>query len=156
MGELLVTGLKDRIALAENQVVPFMRGDLTPGDVAEQLRRRGKGEEVVEKFQALYTELQEEIVRMKLEPSVRTAYMRAAFQVGGGPRPHDSPRLDLERPCPESTRRAEKPSRCAVLRRSRTTPRCGCPSTRTCAWPPRGRQGLQDLCRRGNGAVTPR
>ena len=73
---------KERFPLAEDQVVPFLDGSLTPEQVGEALRAarfRGNVTEAVE----LAREVQASVRTLGLRPQMRTHYMRTAFQRTG-------------------------------------------------------------------------
>eukprot|EP00908_Phaeocystis_cordata_P025767 Transcript_8248.p1 GENE.Transcript_8248~~Transcript_8248.p1 ORF type:complete len:654 (-),score=272.56 Transcript_8248:1137-3098(-) len=73
---------KERFPLAEDQVMPFLQGRLSPDDVGAQLRAahfRGDVEEAV----TLAREIQTAVHQLGLRPAMRTHYMRTAFQRTG-------------------------------------------------------------------------
>lgn len=73
--------VKERFALPEPCVVPFLEGRYTPADAAEDLRLKGKSAEEVAKFQALAEEVYSQIDAKQLTPMIRTQYWRTAFQI---------------------------------------------------------------------------
>ena len=73
--------VKERFALPEPCVVPFLEGRYTPADAAEDLRAKGKSPEEAAKFQALAEEVYSQIDAKQLTPMIRTQYWRTAFQI---------------------------------------------------------------------------
>ena len=73
--------MKERFALPEPCVVPFLEGRYTPADAAEDLRAKGKSPEEAAKFQALAEEVYSQIDAKQLTPMIRTQYWRTAFQI---------------------------------------------------------------------------
>ncbi len=77
-----VASAKERFPLSNARVVPFLQGRLTPEEVGAYLREcnfKGDIEEAVQ----LAREIQAVVLRMCLRPSLRTHYMRTAFQHTG-------------------------------------------------------------------------
>jgi SPX domain protein involved in polyphosphate accumulation len=72
--------VKERFALHTDDVVPFFRGEHTADDVAAVMRQQGKGAAEIDAMRTLFSEVYEKIESMRLEPSVRTQYYRAAWQ----------------------------------------------------------------------------
>ena len=73
---------KERFPLAEELVVPFLNGSLTPEQVGETLRAskfRGDLDAAVQ----LAREVQRAVRQLGLRPEMRTHYMRTAFQRTG-------------------------------------------------------------------------
>lgn len=73
--------VKERFALPEPCVVPFLEGRYTPADAAEDLKAKGKSPEEAAKFQALAEEVWSQIDAKQLTPMIRTQYWRTAFQI---------------------------------------------------------------------------
>jgi len=73
--------VKERFTLKENQIVPFMTGDLTLEEATAQLRNKGKSSEEVAKFATIFQEVQKVADSKQLNPMIRTQYMRTAFQI---------------------------------------------------------------------------
>jgi len=73
--------VKERFALPEPCVVPFLEGRYTPADAAEDLKAKGKSPEEAAKFQALAEEVFSQIDAKQLTPMIRTQYWRTAFQI---------------------------------------------------------------------------
>ncbi|EOD08811.1 hypothetical protein EMIHUDRAFT_438229 [Emiliania huxleyi CCMP1516] len=73
---------KERFPLPPDKVVPFLQGKLSPADVRSILASTGfKGD--LDEAQQLAAEMQAAVLSKKLRPSVRTHYMRTAFQRTG-------------------------------------------------------------------------
>jgi len=73
---------KERFPMREADVVPFLQGKLTPTMFAEHLRAtKFKGD--VAYATKLADEVQQHVLNSKLRPSMRTQYMRTAFQRTG-------------------------------------------------------------------------
>ena len=77
--------VKERFALPEGQVFPFLTGEYSAVDAATDLRATGKKEEEVAKFVALFEEVAAQVDAKQLAPVLRTQYQRTAFQI-----PYDS------------------------------------------------------------------
>eukprot|EP00922_Rhytidocystis_sp_ex-Travisia-forbesii_P061574 GHVS01091234.1.p1 GENE.GHVS01091234.1~~GHVS01091234.1.p1 ORF type:complete len:226 (-),score=30.70 GHVS01091234.1:8-685(-) len=74
---------KDRFSIPQKKVFPFMKGTLTIDEYVNDLAKK-MGESVHSKklshMVRLGREIQGEILSKKLQPMVRTSYLRAAFQ----------------------------------------------------------------------------
>ena len=73
--------VKERFTLDETQVVPFLIGQYSLGDHAEAMRDAGKKEEDIENMKQLFSEVRQQIDSKQLGPTLRTQYMRTAFQI---------------------------------------------------------------------------
>ena len=73
--------VKERFALAPDLVMPFLKGEYTVDQAAEDLKQKGKSEAEIKKFKQLFTEIQRVVDVKQLQPSMRTQYMRVAFQI---------------------------------------------------------------------------
>lgn len=74
------SGRKDRFALPEQSVVPFLTGALTVEEASRALTNKGKSPGEVAPFAQLFADVQRAVIGQRLAPVVRTQYMRAAFQ----------------------------------------------------------------------------
>ena len=79
-GEMSV---KERFALKPDQVVPFAKGEYTVEQAVNDLKAKKPGmkEADIQSFTQLFTECQQQIIGKKLEPCMRTQYMRVAYQI---------------------------------------------------------------------------
>ena len=77
--------VKERFALPENKVFPFLTGEYGADAAASDLRAAGKREEEIAKFIALFEEVAAQVDAKQLAPVLRTQYQRTAFQI-----PYDS------------------------------------------------------------------
>jgi len=75
------SGRKDRFALPEQSVVPFLTGALTVEEASRALTNKGKSPGEVAPFAQLFADVQRAVIGQRLAPVVRTQYMRAAFQI---------------------------------------------------------------------------
>jgi len=73
---------KERFPLPDAKIVPFLEGRLSPEQVGEILTARNFKGDVGEAVQ-LAREIQAVVLQRRLRPSVRTHYMRTAFQKTG-------------------------------------------------------------------------
>eukprot|EP00949_MAST-11_sp_MAST-11-sp1_P004850 g4850.t1 len=75
--------VKERFTLQEKNVVPFMRGEYTLKHALRDMKAAGKEQtaEELASFTTLFTEVQTAIISKQLEPTMRTQYMRVAYQI---------------------------------------------------------------------------
>jgi SPX domain protein involved in polyphosphate accumulation/uncharacterized membrane protein YidH (DUF202 family) len=87
--------VKTRFQIKEKNVNAFMRGEFTPAQVVEKLRKDGKKSKTeIDQLQQLAHEIQYRILDRKLVPVTRSFYNRTAFQLPGDSRVRIS--LDTE------------------------------------------------------------
>ena len=73
---------KERFPLPAKHVAPFLQGTLTPAGVGELLREsKFKGD--IDEAMRLAEEVQTVVREKQLRPTLRTHYMRTAFQRAG-------------------------------------------------------------------------
>ena len=77
--------VKERFALPEKKVFPFLTGEYSAAAAAADLGAAGKREEEISKFVALFEEVAAQVDAKQLAPVLRTQYQRTAFQI-----PYDS------------------------------------------------------------------
>eukprot|EP01038_Epipyxis_sp_PR26KG_P008677 gene8677-11725_t len=81
-GELSV---KERFTIKENQVMQLLKGKFDISEEIARLRAKAKSEDEVKEWTELATEICQQINSKQLLPTMRTQYMRTAFQI-----PHDA------------------------------------------------------------------
>jgi SPX domain protein involved in polyphosphate accumulation len=72
--------VKERFPLHADDVVPFLRGEYTVEHAEAAMREQGQDDTAIESMRTLFTEIYDVIASRKIEPAVRTQYMRAAWQ----------------------------------------------------------------------------
>ena len=75
------TSVKERFVLPEARVVPFLRGELDGAEEVERLREAGRSADECSRFETLFREIQGAVKAKLLVPTVRTQYMRSAYQI---------------------------------------------------------------------------
>lgn len=73
--------VKERFMLDESQVVPFLIGQYSLEEHAEAMRNAGRTEEDIDNMRQLFSEVRQQIDSKQLGPTLRTQYMRTAFQI---------------------------------------------------------------------------
>jgi SPX domain protein involved in polyphosphate accumulation/uncharacterized membrane protein YidH (DUF202 family) len=73
--------VKERFTLKEHQVVPFMRGEYTLEQHVEAMRAKNKSEDEIAGVSRLFSEIYSAIESKQLQPTMRSQYMRVAYQV---------------------------------------------------------------------------
>ncbi|KAI9000217.1 vacuolar transporter chaperone 4 [Gaertneriomyces semiglobifer] len=87
--------VKSRFPLKEKYVNAFLKGELTPEQIVEKMKKKGlTDEKELTTRETLAREVQESVMNKKLHPAVRTFYNRTAFQLPGDARVRIS--LDTE------------------------------------------------------------
>lgn len=78
MGEM---SLKERFTVKEPQVMDLLKGTFDVQAEVDRLRAKGKKEDDIAEYQQLATEIAQVIQSKQLFPTMRTQYMRTAFQI---------------------------------------------------------------------------
>lgn len=78
MGDMSV---KERFTVKEPQVMDLLRGTFNINEEVERLRSKNKKEQDIEEYEELATEIAQAIQSKQLFPTMRTQYMRTAFQI---------------------------------------------------------------------------
>jgi SPX domain protein involved in polyphosphate accumulation len=78
MGEVSV---KERFTVKENQVTSLLNGTFDVDAEVQRLQQKGKSEEAIREWFELATEVIQAINSKQLVPTMRTQYMRTAFQI---------------------------------------------------------------------------
>jgi hypothetical protein len=73
--------VKERFAIREDQVLPLLHGRFDVEAEIAKLRSKGKSEADIADWRTLATEIIQAINSKQLVPTMRTAYMRTAFQI---------------------------------------------------------------------------
>ncbi len=73
--------VKERFIVKENQVVPLLQGQYNIHAESERLKAKGKSEEEIQEWYDLASEVVQAINSKQLLPTMRTQYMRTAFQI---------------------------------------------------------------------------
>lgn len=73
--------VKERFTIKENQVLPLLAGKFDLDAEIEKLKQKGKSEEDIRDYTKLAREVIQAINSKQLVPTVRTQYMRTAFQI---------------------------------------------------------------------------
>jgi uncharacterized membrane protein YidH (DUF202 family) len=73
--------VKERFIIKEDQVLDLLQGRFPLEQEISRLRKKGKSEEDVREYRKLATEVIQVINSKQLVPTMRTQYMRTAFQV---------------------------------------------------------------------------
>ena len=73
--------VKERFTLKEAQVVPFIHGEYTLDMHVQTMRAKNKSEEEIEAVSRLFSEVYAAIESKQLQPTMRSQYMRVAYQV---------------------------------------------------------------------------
>jgi len=73
--------VKERFTLPENLVVPFLNGSYTVNEYADDMKHKGKKDADIEAACKLFSQIARAIHSKQLGPTVRTQYMRTAFQI---------------------------------------------------------------------------
>ncbi len=89
------SSVKQRFSVKEKHVNDFIKGKYTVPDAFEKMRKEGKkSKKEIENLEALATEIQYTMIKLKLRPVMRSFYHRTAFQLPGDARVRIS--LDTE------------------------------------------------------------
>jgi SPX domain protein involved in polyphosphate accumulation/uncharacterized membrane protein YidH (DUF202 family) len=75
------TSVKERFALEPEQVVPFCNGSYKVNEFADDMKRKGKKDADIQAACKLFSQIARVIESKQLGPTVRTQYMRTAFQI---------------------------------------------------------------------------
>lgn len=73
--------VKERFIIKEEQVMPFLQGKYTAEDKIAELRKKGTSEEEINYVRNLFNEIYQQIDSKQLRPTMRTQYMRVAYQI---------------------------------------------------------------------------
>jgi len=73
--------VKERFTLKEKQVLPFLRGEYTVEDKIAEMQKSGKSQRDQDNVRRLFSEIYSQIDSKQLRPTMRTVYMRAAYQI---------------------------------------------------------------------------
>jgi SPX domain protein involved in polyphosphate accumulation len=73
--------VKERFTLEERLTVPFLNGSYTVNEYADDMKRRGKKDADIQEACKLFSQIARVIESKQLGPTVRTQYMRTAFQI---------------------------------------------------------------------------
>jgi len=73
--------VKERFVLDEPLVVPFLNGSYTVNEFADDMKRKGKKDSDIQEACKLFSQIARVIESKQLGPTVRTQYMRTAFQI---------------------------------------------------------------------------
>lgn len=73
--------VKERFIVPEKQVASILRGDFDIQAEVEKMKAKGKSENDIDEYVKLATEVMQVIGSKQLEPTMRTQYMRTAFQI---------------------------------------------------------------------------
>eukprot|EP00981_Chlorochromonas_danica_P013550 scaffold6470_cov243-Ochromonas_danica.AAC.2 len=73
--------VKERFTIREDQVQSLLQGNFDVEGEIQRLRKKGKSEEDIRDWRELVTEVIQAINSKQLVPTVRTQYMRTAFQI---------------------------------------------------------------------------
>lgn len=73
--------VKERFTIDEELCVPFLNGSYTVNEYADEMRRQGKKEADIQSACKLFSQVARAIESKQLGPTVRTQYMRTAFQI---------------------------------------------------------------------------
>eukprot|EP00802_Teleaulax_amphioxeia_P000832 Tamp_00833.p1 GENE.Tamp_00833~~Tamp_00833.p1 ORF type:complete len:1007 (+),score=271.07 Tamp_00833:253-3273(+) len=73
--------VKERFTLEERLTVPFLNGSYTVNEYADDMKRRGKKDTDIQEACKLFSQIARVIESKQLGPTVRTQYMRTAFQI---------------------------------------------------------------------------
>ena len=73
--------VKERFTLEEKQTVPFCNGSYTVNEYADDMKRRGKKDGDIQEATKLFSQIARVIESKQLGPTLRTQYMRTAFQI---------------------------------------------------------------------------
>lgn len=73
--------VKERFTIKENQVLSLMDGTFDIEAEINKLKAKGKSEELIQEYRELASDCLQTIVSKQLVPTMRTQYMRTAFQI---------------------------------------------------------------------------
>ena len=73
--------VKERFTLEERLTVAFLNGSYTVNEYADDMKRRGKKDADIQEACKLFSQIARVIQSKQLGPTVRTQYMRTAFQI---------------------------------------------------------------------------
>ena len=73
--------VKERFTIKESQVLPFLKGEYTVEDKVAEMREKKKSEKDIANVRRLFTEIYNQIDSKQLRPTMRTQYMRVAYQI---------------------------------------------------------------------------
>lgn len=73
--------VKERFMVPENQVQQIIDGNFDRRGEAERMRAKGKSEADIGAWEQLVREVQQAVNSKQLQPTMRTQYMRTAFQI---------------------------------------------------------------------------
>lgn len=73
--------VKERFTLTEELVVPFLGGKYSVNEYADDMKRKGKKDADIDAACKLFSQIARVIESKQLGPTVRTQYMRTAFQI---------------------------------------------------------------------------
>eukprot|EP00924_Labyrinthula_sp_SR-Ha-C_P002866 snap_masked-scaffold_13-processed-gene-9.48-mRNA-1 protein AED:0.01 eAED:0.01 QI:0/-1/0/1/-1/1/1/0/761 len=73
--------VKERFTLKEKQVLPFLNGEFTIEDKLKEMDSKGASEMDKAAVRKLFTEIHNQIDSKQLRPTMRTQYMRVAYQI---------------------------------------------------------------------------
>ena len=78
--------VKERFTLPPSKVVPYLRGKYRIKEAIKDMNAKGqKSKEEIQSFRKLFTEIQNSIESKLLQPTMRTQYMRVAYQIPFNP-----------------------------------------------------------------------
>ncbi|KAI9276285.1 VTC domain-containing protein [Sporodiniella umbellata] len=76
--------LNDRFTIKDKYIAGFLKGDTTFIDkYVRKMKNSGRSAEDIEKHEKLVREVQQAVMKRKMEPVLRTYYRRTAFQIPG-------------------------------------------------------------------------
>mmetsp|Transcript_22465 Transcript_22465/g.53899 ORF Transcript_22465/g.53899 Transcript_22465/m.53899 type:complete len:971 (+) Transcript_22465:80-2992(+) len=73
--------VKERFSLEPEQVVPYLNGSYKVNEFADDMKRKGKKDTDIQAACKLFSQIARVIESKQLGPTVRTQYMRTAFQI---------------------------------------------------------------------------
>lgn len=73
--------VKERFTLKVSQILPFLKGEYTLEDKLAEMTAKGASDADKENVSTLFTEIYNQIDSKQLRPTMRTQYMRAAYQI---------------------------------------------------------------------------
>jgi len=73
--------VKERFIIKEEQVIPFLQGKYTADHKIAELKKKGTSEEELTYVRNLFNEIYSQIDSKQLRPTMRTQYMRVAYQI---------------------------------------------------------------------------